>query len=442
MPDAVAHLRLRLQSVRKACQEIGQAPPRPAGLRAALGGIAVAVMRRLMFWYAPAVRDAIGGLAGVVDDALGDLDRMIRQDSARIAGLESHIQQVQSMLERQSQDAALREQRLREAIQQERAQLEHQLRQLRERINETQERINEQARMLELERATTIGIEGDLREQTGALQQAEEDQRQKEEELERRLGESGERLQLVRREVIENAQRLARLLAQAAGPDAAPLRASPEENPAGWDAFEAALESEIRGTRGEVMERWKQYLPLMPRDGPVLDVGCGRGEWLELLRQEGIAARGVDGNRLMVAECRERSLDVEQSDAFDYLARTPDGSESAVTVLRLVEQLSLPTLVRLVDEVARVLRPGGTALFEAPNPDNVLAAGRRHPIPSEILRCLVEARGLEPAEVLFLNPAGEDERVPEEGEGAVTRRFNRFFYGPRDYALVCRKAPQ
>ena len=423
MPEGLANLRSRLEIVRKACREIGHAPPRPAGVRAAISGMAVSVMQRLMFWYAPPVQITIGALTDVVDDALRDLDAMIRQDSGRIATLEgrltavdSRLQEVHSVLERQLIDA----------VQQQRSQLAH-----------LEVRINEQVRALELERATTIGIEGGLREQTEALQQLEEERRRKEEELAQRLQESAERLQLLRREVIENGQRLVRLLAEA--PEARPA-AFAREDCDGLDAVEAALESELRGTRGEAQERCKAYLPLMPREGPVLDVGCGRGEWIELLQREGIAARGVESNRLLAAECRERLLEVEHGDALDCLARTADGSVGAVTALRSIEQLPLGKLVKLIDEAARVLRAGGTAIFEAPNPDNVLVAGRRHSLPAEVLRCLVEARGLEPVEVRFLNPAGEDERVPEESDGAVTRRFNRYFYGPRDYAVVCRKA--
>lgn len=438
MPEAVADLRHRLQLARKQCQEIGRMPPRPAGLRSAVSAIAVAVMQRLMFWYAPAVQRTIGTITDVADDALRDLDRMIQQDAGRISALEGHLREMQAHFERRVREAVEQvERQLPAAIQELRAHCE---RQLQERAALLEARIHEQARALELERATTIGIEGDLREQTEVLQQVEEERRRKEEALEQRLRESGERLQLVRRETIENTQRLVRLLAQSS-PEA-PVRACAPEDIEGLDAIEAALESEIRGTRGEVEERWKVFLPLMPREGPVLDVGCGRGEWLELLRREGIPARGVEANRLMAAECRERLLDAEHADALDCLARTPDGSLGAVTVLRLVEQLPFRRLARLVDEVARVLRPGGTAIFEAPNPDNVLVAARRRSLPSEILRCLVEARGLETTEVLFLNPADEEDRVPEEGEGAVTRRFNRFFYGPRDYAVVSKKAAE
>jgi SAM-dependent methyltransferase len=382
MSEELAQLRERLQLLKNECREIGRIPPRPPGLRAAVGALGVALMHRLMFWYAPALQRVIGGLIQTVDDAL-----------------------VSTTL----------------------------------------------ARDLERERVTTIGLENDVREQSDSFQQFAEEQYQKEEELNRRLEAADERLQLLRREVLENAQRLVRLLEEAraqgasqGGSPAPALRALAQEDIQGLDPLYAALESDLRGTRGEAQERWKVYLPLMPRDGPVLDLGCGRGEWLELLCREGITARGVDWNRLMVAECRERRLAAEQSEALDYLARVPDGSLGAVTALRVVEQFSFRQLVRLVDEVARVLRPGGTAIFETPNPDNLLVAcrdfykdpGRQRPIPSETLRFLVEARGLAPVQVLFLNSLDAAGHVPEENGNILARRFNRYFYGPRDYAIV------
>jgi O-antigen chain-terminating methyltransferase len=380
MSEELAQLRGRLQALKNQCREIGQIPPRPPGLRAAIGAIGVSIMHRLMFWYAPALQQVIGGLIQAVDDALG----------TQPGGMES---------------------------------------------------------ILEQERLTTIGLESAVQEQADALQQLGEEQRLKEEELEKRWEAAEERHQLLRREVLENGQRLVRLLSQ--GIPAAPSNGC-HADALGQEDLEplyAALESEVRGTRGEIQKRWRAYLPLIPRKGPVLDLGCGRGEWLELLRQEGIAARGVDSNRLMVAECRERHLTAERAEALEYLAQVPDGSLGAVTVLRVLERLPFPQLVRLLDEVARVLRPGGTAIFEAPNPDNILVACRdfykdpirRHPLPSEVLRFLVEARGMVPAQVLFLNSPDGAGRLPEEDGSAVARRFNRYFYGPRDYAVIGRK---
>jgi SAM-dependent methyltransferase len=460
MAEELAQLRGRLQSLKKECQEIGRIPLRPPGLRAALGGIAVSVMHRLMFWYAPALQSTIGGLIQTVEDALAAVDRTARQESEqRTAALENRLRQERieataatenRLREEISRTAAAMESRLQQERIYTAAALESRLREERSYTNMLEARLNEQVRAVEQERATTIGLESAVREQADSSQQFEEEQRQKEEELGRRLAAADDRLQLLRREVLENAQRLVRLLDEArqqAKGTAAPPLAFAQEDAGALDPLYAALESEIRGTRGEVQERWKLYLPLMPRDAPVLDLGCGRGEWLELLRQEGIAARGVDGNRLMVAECRERQLEAEQAEALDYLARTPDGSLGAVTVLRMIERLPFRDLVRLLDEVARILRPGGTAVFETPNPDNLLVAsrdfytdpGRRHPIPSETLRFLVESRGLAPVEVLFLNSCDPSAQVPEEDGSAVARRFNRYFYGPRDYAVVGRK---
>ena len=383
MADDLAQLRGRLQALKNECREIGRIPPRPPGLRAAIGAVGVAIMHRLMFWYAPALQRVIGGLIQAVDDAL---------------------------------------------------------------VNPTLES------RLKLERSTTIDLESAVREQADSFQQFAEEQREREAELARRLETSDERFQLLRREVLENAQRLVRLLEDArrrmpAPLDAAELRALAQEDLEGLDPLYAALENELRGTRGEAQARWKAYLPLVPREGPVLDLGCGRGEWLELLCREGIPARGVDWNRLMVAECRERRLAVEQAEALDYLARVPDGSLGAVTVLRLVEQLPFRQLVRLLDEVSRVLRHGGAAIFETPNPDNILVAcrdfykdpARRHPLPSEVLRFLVESRGMVPVQVLFLNSLDPAGHVPEDDASAVTRRFNRYFYGPRDYAIVAHR---
>jgi SAM-dependent methyltransferase len=416
MSKELARLRGRLESLKKECQEIGRIPPRPPGLRAAVGAIGVGIMQRLMFWYAPALQRTIGGLIGAMEETLDLVDR---------SGPE-----LASEMATGSGDAGLLERRL-----------------------------HEQARALEQERVTTIGIESSLREQLEAFQQFEEQEQRKEEEMGRRLQAYDERFALLRREVLDQAQRLARLLEELRGAQATPAAAPVEagatdgrgfagKNPAEeHPALCAALETELRGARPDAQARRKVYLPFVPRDGAVLDLACGRGEWLELLRHEGIAARGVESNRLMAAECRERQLDAEQAEPLEYLARTADGSLGAVTVLRLVEHLAFPELVRLLDEVARVLRPGGTAIFETPNPENILVASRdfyrdparRRPIPAEALRFLVESRGFGSIQVLLLNPGEESDRLIEDGESAVTHRFNRYFYGPRDYAVVGRK---
>ena len=230
--------------------------------------------------------------------------------------------------------------------------------------------------------------------------------------------------------------------------DAEQLRAFEQEALHDLDPLYSSLEDEWRGTREEIRERLRGYLPLLEEvkarspHMTVLDLGCGRGEWLELLRNEGYSARGVDWNRLLVEDCLSRQLPVEQGEALEHLGRVPDASVSVVTAFRLVEQLPFRKLVRLLDEVTRVLRTGGVAILETPNPDNLLVATRHfyrdparcRPIPSDTLRFLVESRGLSQARVLPLDPYDACHHVP--GEGALAQRFNDYFYGPREYAVV------
>jgi SAM-dependent methyltransferase len=210
------------------------------------------------------------------------------------------------------------------------------------------------------------------------------------------------------------------------------------------DALYAALEDRFRGTRVEVKERFRFYLPFI-KDAPVLDVGCGRGEWLELLREKGVKATGVDKNRVLIEQCRERGLEVVEEDVLVYLRGLPEKSLGAVTGFHIIEHISLDQLLSLLDEVMRVLIPGGVAIFETPNPDNVLVGSNffyfdpthRHPLPSQLMHFLFESRGFDSIEVVNLHP-WETARV--KGDAELAGRFNDYFFGPMDYAILGRKS--
>jgi len=209
------------------------------------------------------------------------------------------------------------------------------------------------------------------------------------------------------------------------------------------DALYVALEDRFRGSREEIKDRFKIYLPYVEtvRDGPVIDLGSGRGEWLELLREAGIAARGVEQNRISIERCRERGLEIVEDDAIAHLRALPDRSVAAVTGFHIIEHVPIDALITLLDEVKRVLRPGGLAIFETPNPENVLVGSNffyldpthHHPLPSELMQFLFESRGFDRVEVVNLHQwdAG---RVA--GEGELAERFNGLFYGPMDYAIL------
>jgi O-antigen chain-terminating methyltransferase len=217
------------------------------------------------------------------------------------------------------------------------------------------------------------------------------------------------------------------------------------------DAFYVALEKRFRGSRDEIKERLKVYVPILTEarvgsnDQGVLDVGCGRGEWLEVLKEASIAAKGIDRNLLLVAECRKRGLDVTEGDALAELRAAEDASLGAVTGFHIVEHLPLEEAISLIDESLRVLRPGGLLVFETPNPQNVLVGScnfyfdptHRNPIPPPVLRFFLESRGFTRVDIMELNPS---DAPNVEGDSELVQRFNRLFYGPMDYAVIGRKA--
>jgi len=210
------------------------------------------------------------------------------------------------------------------------------------------------------------------------------------------------------------------------------------------DALYAALEDRFRGTRDEIKERFQVYLPYVKECAPVVDLGCGRGEWLEILGDAGIDARGVDTNLIQIEQCRARNLNVSEEDFLAHLQSLQEASVGAITGFHIVEHVPFKTLVTLLNESLRVLRPGGVVIFETPNPENVLVGSNyfymdpthRHPLPSELLEFLLQSRGFEAIEIVNLHP-WESARIA--GDDEVTKRFNTYFYGPMDYAIVGRK---
>jgi O-antigen chain-terminating methyltransferase len=187
--------------------------------------------------------------------------------------------------------------------------------------------------------------------------------------------------------------------------------------PGDLDRLYADLEDRFRGSRADIKQRLLAYLPLL-RDAnlgtaerPLLDLGCGRGEWLELLAEQGLHARGVDCNAVFLQECRQAGLDVCEGDVPGYLRSLPDGCLGAVSAFHLVECLPFPVLVEMLDEIVRVLVPGGLVLFETPNPENMMV-GRctfhihpthQRPLFGQTLQFLAENRGLERVEVRPVN---------------------------------------
>ena len=146
-----------------------------------------------------------------------------------------------------------------------------------------------------------------------------------------------------------------------------------------FEAIYQDFEDKFRGKKDDIKEYLKIYLPFIEKisskkeDISILDIGCGRGEWLELVKEQGYKAKGIDTNYQMIQECQKTSLDVELAEALNYLRNLPSNSFSMITAFHVIEHLpSFDTVLILLEQCYRVLKPNGMIIFETPNPRNIL----------------------------------------------------------------------
>jgi glycosyltransferase involved in cell wall biosynthesis/SAM-dependent methyltransferase len=133
------------------------------------------------------------------------------------------------------------------------------------------------------------------------------------------------------------------------------------------------FEDLFRGSEEMIRDRQRIYMDLVAGRGPVLDAGCGRGEFLDLLREKGIEARGVDLDRDQVARCREKGHEVEEGDLLEVLERTPEGSLGAIFSAQVIEHIPYEQLQRFLELGVSRLRPGGLLIAETVNPHSAAA---------------------------------------------------------------------
>src|SRR6266550_1728370 len=196
-----------------------------------------------------------------------------------------------------------------------------------------------------------------------------------------------------------------------------------------------AFESKLRGRTESVKERQRVYVDDFRVAAPVLDIGCGRGELLVLLREAGVEARGIDPDADMVAFARGEGLDVKQTDAVSELDALDDGSLGGIFMGQVVEHLPAGMLVRTLELAAQTLQPGGLLIAETINPLSPLAlrnyfADLTHaqPLVPDTLELLARHAGFGEPEIRYAN-------APEPAEG-VDPRLNEIVFAPLDYALV------
>ena len=189
---------------------------------------------------------------------------------------------------------------------------------------------------------------------------------------------------------------------------ARPLAAEPDLDDYQYVCFEDAF----RGSPEEIAARQRAYLPYFEGASDVLDIGCGRGEFLALLREEGIPARGVDTNAEAVERCRERGLEADRTDALAYLRTVPDESIGGLFSAQVVEHLEADYLMRMLGEAHRTLRPGSRVVLETINPASWTAffsayvrdITHRHPLHPDTLGYLLRASGFVDVTIVYSAP--------------------------------------
>jgi O-antigen chain-terminating methyltransferase len=220
-----------------------------------------------------------------------------------------------------------------------------------------------------------------------------------------------------------------------------------------FERIYAAFEARFRGSRELIVQRMQAYAPLLAlveqrlsQPWRAIDYGCGRGEWLELLRDRGWDASGVDANASMLREAAALSLRVHRGDMIDHLSAQPDQSAALLSAFHVVEHISQEALFDFVRHAARVLAPGGLLILETPNPENVavgtsnfyLDPTHRRPIPPLLLHFIVEQAGFEAVHLVRLN--GEADAPSERTAPTLEDALRPMFARAPDYAVVATRS--
>ena len=219
------------------------------------------------------------------------------------------------------------------------------------------------------------------------------------------------------------------------------------------------FEDAFRGSSDDIQRRLQDYVPIFAGASDVLDIGCGRGEFLALLRDSGVGARGIDLNDAMVAVCREKGFEATKADALSYLRGVPHGSLGGLFAAQVVEHLEPAYLTRLLEAAFDALRPGAPVVLETINPACWFAFFESYirdithvrPLHPDTLKFLLIASGFQQIEIRYRAPYPEHEKlqpIPASaalGDSVETingnvEKINRLLFTHLDYAAVARRS--
>jgi len=415
---------------------IGSVNPRAGGLLNGLIQGAKKLVARALDWHVREQvefnRNAMGCVEAAIE-ALNETNRALVELGSRMSILSARQQEIQDMLnarQQEFQDLSSHWVAWREEWERKLSVNEIQfLRSVADLQGAFQHRVTlMESNFRELMQAQHRDFEGAL--ERGAI------------EVQKRLWADLEQIRIEYERLIHNELRVIRQRAAAARPVETALPAA--AGAAAELRFDYGRFAErFRGSAEYVREKQRFYLAFFTGRQAVLDIGCGRGEFLELMREAGVEARGIDLSRESVEQCRARGLEAEEADLFAYLASLPEASLDGIFCAQVVEHLPPERLPEMVRLAASRLSRGGVLAIETPNPECLaifavhfyLDPTHTRPVPHPLLAFYMEECGLGRIEVHKLSPAAES--MP--ALASLPADFREGFFGGLDYAILGRK---
>ena len=212
------------------------------------------------------------------------------------------------------------------------------------------------------------------------------------------------------------------------------------------DDYYLAFENNFRGSRDDIIKRYQPYLQYINTSiDSALDIGCGRGEWVEILQSKNIDAIGIDLNFAMINEGLNKGVkNLYKVDAFEFFKSSKDNSFDLVTAFHVIEHIPYQQLFKMFQELKRVSKPNATILLETPNPQNLLVAAYEfykdpthlNPLPSDVIKFMLEYIGFKDIEIKLLHPFPKEFNIKEDSE--VAKRLNNYLYSSRDYLIIAK----
>jgi 2-polyprenyl-3-methyl-5-hydroxy-6-metoxy-1,4-benzoquinol methylase len=216
------------------------------------------------------------------------------------------------------------------------------------------------------------------------------------------------------------------------------------------------FEAKYRGSRSEIMDRQRQYLTFFLNKKNVLDIGCGRGEFVELLLQNNVDVKGIDILEDNVFYCSERGLPVTLGDALNCLTNVEDHSLGGIFMAQVIEHLNISDQIAFVKLAYKKLQPGAYLIVETINPQALIVyvesfymdPTHTKPVHPLTLKFWIDAEGFQSVEFIYSSPVSEEFKIPKLNDvqdqninqfNNAISRLNDIVYGNRDYAIVARK---